>query len=181
VPIINSLFLLPRNPELIAERAQFKSARPWDEAIMLFITPLPFIAMILAGLDVRFGWTEGFPLSAQFLGLMFTILGYGLVSWAMVSNKYFSSTVRIQTERDHRVVSGGPYRYLRHPGYLGMIMASLAMPILLGSFWALIPMLLLGAGYVARSALEDRTLKAELNGYEAYAKQTRYRLVPWLW
>jgi len=114
-------------------------------------------------------------------GLLFTLLGYGLFMWAMASNAYFSEGVRIQSERGHAVASGGPYRFVRHPGYVGVIIAHLATPFLLGSLWALIPSALLAGLFVLRTHLEDKTLTAELDGYEAYTQETRFRLLPGIW
>ncbi len=96
----------------------------------------------------------------------------------MASNAFFAEGVRIQTERGHTVATGGPYCFVRHPGYSGAILSFVATPFLLGSWWALLPALAGSAPYVLRTALEDRTLRAELPGYEAYTQQTRYRLLP---
>jgi protein-S-isoprenylcysteine O-methyltransferase Ste14 len=108
-------------------------------------------------------------------------LGFGLFLWAMASNAYFSEGVRIQEERGHTVATNGPYHYVRHPGYSGAILAQLATPLLLGSIWAVIPSLLSAGFYVIRTYLEDKTLILELPGYSDYVKQTRYRLLPWVW
>jgi len=99
----------------------------------------------------------------------------------MVSNRFFSSVVRIQVDRGHQVVKTGPYRFIRHPAYTGGILAWLATPILLGTLWALLPAALISAGIAIRTALEDRTLRAELSGYQEYSQTTRYRLVPGVW
>jgi len=109
------------------------------------------------------------------------VLGQGLFTWGMVSNKFFSTAVRIQTDRDHTVASGGPYRYVRHPGYVGYITASFATALALGSLWALIPAGLTMCLLVVRTALEDQTLQDELDGYKEYAQQVRYRLLPGVW
>jgi protein-S-isoprenylcysteine O-methyltransferase Ste14 len=99
----------------------------------------------------------------------------------MVSNKFFSTSVRIQMERDHTVASGGPYRYVRHPGYVGYIVSGFAAPLALGSLWALIPAAITLCLLVVRTALEDRTLQDELDGYREYAARVRYRLLPGVW
>jgi len=104
-----------------------------------------------------------------------------LVVWATASNTFFSQVVRIQTERGHTVATGGPYRYLRHPGYFGAILYELAAPILLGSWPALLISSVSAALLVLRTALEDRTLQAELPGYTEYARRVRYRLLPGIW
>jgi len=181
IPVINTPIVLRKNPDLIAERAQVKDTRVWDKVIILCVTLLLYVTLIVAGLDVRFGWSPLIALPIQLLALVFVVVGYGLLSWALVTNKFFSGVARIQKERGHTVVSEGPYRYMRHPGYLGMIMALLAMPFLLGSLWALIPAELATNGYVARTALEDRMLREELVGYKDYARRVRYRLLPGVW
>jgi protein-S-isoprenylcysteine O-methyltransferase Ste14 len=108
-------------------------------------------------------------------------LGYALFLWAMASNAFFAEGVRIQRERGHTVTAGGPYRYVRHPGYVGAILSQAATPFLLGSAWALIPTAASAALYVARTYLEDKTLREELPGYKEYAQQIRYRLLPGVW
>jgi len=113
--------------------------------------------------------------------LLVTVLGYALFLWAMASNAFFAEGVRIQEERGHTVATGGPYRFVRHPGYVGSILATVATPCLLGSPWALIPAIVSGALYVVRTNLEDKTLRQELPGYEQYARQTRHRLLPGVW
>jgi len=109
------------------------------------------------------------------------ILGFVLVFWGMAANTYFSSYVRIQEDRGHTTITSGPYRYVRHPGYLGMIISALVIPLVLGSWWALIPSGLAASVMILRTALEDKTLQEELEGYKEFTQKTRYRLVPWLW
>jgi protein-S-isoprenylcysteine O-methyltransferase Ste14 len=121
------------------------------------------------------------PLASHLAGLVFNLIGYGLFLWAMVSNAFFSEGVRVQEERGHRVATGGPYQYVRHPGYAGAILAGLATPFLLGSLWGLILATVSATLYVIRTGLEDRTLIEELPGYGEYASQTRHRLVPGVW
>jgi protein-S-isoprenylcysteine O-methyltransferase Ste14 len=179
------ILLIPINPELLAERERGLLAEgvpAWDRWIAMLAAGLfPVISWVIAGLDVRFGWTGSLPLVVHALGLLGNLLGYGLFLWAMVSNAFFAEGVRIQEERGHRVATGGPYRYVRHPGYLGAIVALLVTPCLLGSLWAFVPASLAAVLYMVRTALEDRTLMAELPGYQDYAQQTRFRLLPWIW
>ena len=179
------LILIPINPELLAQREKGlleKGVKPWDRWVAFFGGGiLPMASWIVAGLDVRFGWTGPLPLAVHLGGLAAMVLGFAQFLWAMASNAFFAVGVRIQTERGHTVAPGGPSRFVRHPGYSGAILALVATPFLLGSLWALIPALAGSALYVLRTALEDRTLRAELPGYEAFTHQTRYRLVPRVW
>ena len=170
-------------PELIAERGQIgkEDVKDWDRVITT-LNILPSLgAPIVAGLDERFGWSPQLALTVHLIGLAFMVLGQGLFTWSMVSNKFFSTSVRIQMERDHIVASGGPYRYVRHPGYVGYIVSAFATPLALGSLWALIPAAITLCLFVGRTALEDRTLQDELDGYREYAARVRYRLLPGVW
>jgi protein-S-isoprenylcysteine O-methyltransferase Ste14 len=113
--------------------------------------------------------------------LSIAILGFLVTDWAVVSNKFFSGVVRIQKDRGHTVVTTGPYRYVRHPGYVGAILTNIATPVILGSLWALIPAGLVVCITIIRTLFEDRILQEELDGYQSYAKQVRYRLLPNIW
>ncbi len=178
------LILVPINPELLAEREKGmwdKGVKAWDKRITALVGGLMVLTWIVAGLDLRFQWTGTLPLAYHLGGLLVHVLGYALFLWAMASNAFFSEGVRIQTERGHIVATGGPYQIVRHPGYVGAILAELATPFLLGSPWALIPAATLTALYVIRTSLEDRTLMEELSGYREYAQRTRFRLLPGIW
>lgn len=178
----NALILIPRTPELLAERAARRPAvKSWDTLLLSAIGLATLAKYILAGLDVRFGWTAPLPPALQVAALAVAALGYALGTWAMAANAFFSLQYRIQAERGHAVATRGPYRYVRHPGYLGTIAFELATPIALGSLWALIPGALAALLGLARTALEDRALHRELPGYTEYARQTRYRLLPGIW
>jgi protein-S-isoprenylcysteine O-methyltransferase Ste14 len=182
--IAHPLLLIPINPELLAERQKGmldEGVESWDKKITMLSGMMMVLSWVVAGLDYRWGWTPPLPLVVHLAGLLFTILGYGLFLWAMVSNAFFAEGVRIQKERGHTVATGGPYTVVRHPGYVGAITAQMATPFVLGSFWALIPSLILAALFILRTSLEDKTLTAELPGYEAYKEKTRYRLVPGVW
>jgi protein-S-isoprenylcysteine O-methyltransferase Ste14 len=137
--------------------------------------------LIVAGFDDRWSWSPPQAVAVQIAAFVAVALGDVLFAWAMASNMFFSSVVRIQQDRGHTVQSGGPYRFVRHPGYLGTIVPTLATPLALGSLWAFIPAGLLTAVMVVRTALEDKTLRDELAGYTEYAQRTRYRLVPGVW
>ena len=178
--LIINVLILPA--ELIAERGQPRdNVKRWDR-VLTSIAGLPTLAVpILAGLDQRYEWSPQLVPAIHLIGLAFFALGQGLFSWAMASNKYFSTLVRIQTERGHTVATGGPYRFIRHPGYVGYSVSFLAMPLALGSLWAVIPAALMACLLVVRTSLEDRTLREELPGYEEYFERVRYRLLPGVW
>jgi len=179
--LIVNVLVMP--PEVIAERGRTdkKDIKDWDR-VLTTLSILPTLGVpIVAGLDERWGWSPQLALTVHLLGLAFIVLGQGLFTWGMVSNKFFSTAVRIQAERDHTVATGGPYRYVRHPGYVGFIVASFATALALGSLWALIPAALMMVLLIVRTALEDRTLQEELSGYKEYAERVRYRLLPGIW
>ena len=180
---VNGFVLLRIDPELIAERARRQhEAKGWDKLLTKVFGLPAFLAIpIVAGLDVRFGWSGDLPLPVYPAAAAVWTLGFALISWAMASNRFFSTVVRIQQEREHTVVSSGPYRYVRHPGYVGVIVMLLVTPPLLGSWWALVPVACSMLVLIVRTVLEDRTLRAELAGYRDYAKRVRYRLLPGVW
>jgi protein-S-isoprenylcysteine O-methyltransferase Ste14 len=177
-----ALVVIPRNPELLAERVRpKKGTKTWDTIILSIYGLITIARYIAAGLDVRFGWTTGISVPVQVVALIIAVAGYGLVVWATGTNAYFSQTARIQSERGHKVVSGGPYHFVRHPGYIGVILFELASAIMLGSWWALVLSGVSSLLFIVRTALEDRMLHDELPGYADYARQTRYRLFPGIW
>jgi protein-S-isoprenylcysteine O-methyltransferase Ste14 len=176
------IIMLRFNPDLMAERlSPPKGAKAWDRAIVSILRLTQLARYILAGLDLRYGWTVGFPLTAQVAAVAVCILSIALFAWAMASNIFFSQVVRIQSERGHAVARGGPYRYVRHPGYVGAILFDVALSALFGSWWALIAGGVCAILLIIRTALEDRTLQAELTGYADYTRQVRYRLLPGIW
>lgn len=180
--VINALILLRVNPEVIAERARVrKETKGWDRTMTKAILVCTIAMFVVAGLDWRFAWPPTVPLWLWLVALVLLILGSALSSWAMISNTYFATTVSIQEDRGHTVVSGGPYRYVRHPAYSGWILSNLVTPLVLATLWAIIPAALVAVGFIIRTALEDKTLLAELDGYKTYAGRVRYRLVPGMW
>jgi protein-S-isoprenylcysteine O-methyltransferase Ste14 len=177
-----AIVILRFNPDLLAERlGPRRGAKPWDLVIMSSLGLVQLARYIVAGLDQRYGWTGGLPVAAQMAALAACALGYALVVWATASNPFFSQIVRIQSERGHAVVTGGPYRIVRHPAYAGAIVYELAVPVLLASWWAMVASGLNAILLILRTALEDRSLQAELAGYVDYARQVRHRLLPGIW
>ena len=141
----------------------------------------PLLTLLVAGLDKRFGWSPALPPVVHVIALLVMFFGMIITTWAIVSNAFFSGYVRIQEERGHQVASGGPYRYVRHPGYLGGILFNLASPFMLGTLWALVPALLTVVVVVIRTNREDKTLQLELDGYDDYSRQVSFRLLPGVW
>jgi protein-S-isoprenylcysteine O-methyltransferase Ste14 len=173
-----------RHPDLLAERARFlqhDDAKSWDKLLSPLVGLGGGLVPLVAGFDARFDLSPTFPLAVEFLALAVFLAGYMLASYALMTNRFFSGMVRIQTERGHRVVSSGPYRWMRHPGYSGALLSYLATPFFLDSVWALLPAVLLAVVLVIRTRLEDRTLQDELEGYCEYTRRVPYRLVPGIW
>ena len=183
--ILSRVLVYKKAPDLIKERSTYTSAegvKPWDKKLVPWIAIyLPLVTLIVAGLNERFGWLPEVPLWLSWVSLVVILLGYAFGIWAMLSNPFFSAVVRIQTDRGHVTVEAGPYRYVRHPGYSSGIFTWLAIPLLLGSFWALIPAVVACGLTVLRTKLEDQTLIEELSGYREYTQRTRYRLLPGVW
>ncbi len=179
--LANGLWSLRRNPEVINERGRIgTNAKSWDKVIGVFYTVFLFGTFILAGLDARNAWSAA-PLWVEWLGGVLFALSLALTFWVMTANTFLSTFVRIQDERGHTAVTGGPYRFVRHPMYAGILLLSLGMPLLLGSWWALIPGVLNIALFFVRTSLEDRTLQAELPGYKEYVEEVHFRLIPGIW
>lgn len=171
-----------QHPGLTAERQNVESlqnAKAWDKVLApLMAVSISFPMVIVAGLDHRFNWTTEFPLWLSLTGFSLIALGYAFAAWAVAENRFFSSMVRIQTERGHAVCDSGPYRLVRHPGYAGNMLALFGIVLALSSLWTLIPTLVALTITVIRTSLEDQTLQEELPGYRNYAQRVRYRLLP---
>ena len=171
-----------RHPGLLAERQTIYKApgvKPWDKVLSpLMAVSASFPLVIVAGLDHRFRWSPAFPTWLNVLGLILIAAGYAFAVWALAENRFFSSVVRIQTDRGHVVCDSGPYRIVRHPGYAGNILPLPGIALALSSSWTLIPAAVALTIAVVRTALEDRTLQEELPGYREYAQRVRYRLIP---
>ncbi len=170
-------------PDLISERIHpGPGMKWWDKVFYAFYVPLFLIQWALACLDGgRYLWSPPFPVWVYVLAYALYALSMWITLWAMMTNKFFSSVVRIQADRGQYVVTGGPYRFVRHPGYVGGFLMFVAIPVCLGSLWALLPLALLLPVMIIRTYLEDKTLQEELPGYKEYTKKTRYRLLPGVW
>jgi len=178
------LWLRRRDPGLLKERMTGRmrpDVKSWDRTIIRAYSALLSVMLLIAPLDaVRFRWSR-VPLPAQGLALVAMLAAWSLVIWAFRENAFLAECVRIQTERGHTVCTTGPYRIVRHPMYAAVILTILCVPVLLGSLFALIPAGHIAALFVLRTALEDRTLQAELPGYADYARAVRWKLVPGIW
>ncbi|MGD8719482.1 MAG: isoprenylcysteine carboxylmethyltransferase family protein [Candidatus Zixiibacteriota bacterium] len=177
-----AILLIPTRPELLAERSGVKAGtKRWDLVLAPLLAYSSLIAALVAAFDFRWGWSPPFPPVIHVAGLAVAAAGSAFTAWAMYTNRFFAATVRIQTDRGHEVVSAGPYRLVRHPGYLGAAVYMLGLPLMLGSFWAAVPVAVGLITCFVRTSLEDRTLRRELPGYEDYARRVRRRLVPGVW
>jgi protein-S-isoprenylcysteine O-methyltransferase Ste14 len=181
--LISAAVLIPHRPDMLAERSQVrKGTKSWDcvlaPAILLLGT---FAVLVTAGLDARFRWTGTIPNGLWELGLALGFASQMFVLWAMASNPFFAATVRIQDDRGHTVTSGGPYSLVRHPGYAGSLIYTLAVPLVLCSWWTYLPALLTITLIIVRTGLEDHTLKNELPGYQEYTARVHYRLIARVW
>ncbi len=174
------------NPELLNHRGQWnkkKDTKPWDKVLLVLFGIVGFyILPVVVGLDIRFQWS--------YLAIHFTVAGAGVVlflvgsviiHWAMIVNTHFETSVRIQNDRDHKVITAGPYKIVRHPGYVGAILWAVATPLIIGSVVGIIPAVIAGLVLIIRTWLEDKTLHSELNGYVEYAARVKYRLLPGIW
>jgi protein-S-isoprenylcysteine O-methyltransferase Ste14 len=174
-----------RHPGLLAERQNIENiqnAKAWDKVLApLMAVSVGYFMVLVAGLDHRYSWSSEFPAWLIVIGLILISLGYAFASWALAENRFFSSVVRIQMDRGHVVCDSGPYRFVRHPGYAGNVLALFGIVLALNSLWTLIPAALASIIAVIRTELEDRTLQEELPGYRDYARRVRYRLIPWIY
>jgi protein-S-isoprenylcysteine O-methyltransferase Ste14 len=173
---------IPRRPELLAERSGLQQGtKKWDLVLAPLTAYGTVVTAIVAALDVRFAWSAGFGVGVHLLGFALVAASFAVVLLAMLSNPFFAATVRIQTERGHNVANAGPYRFVRHPGYAGILLFHAGMPALLGSAWAYIATSGGILALIVRTALEDGTLRRELPGYPEYMARVRYRLIPRIW
>jgi protein-S-isoprenylcysteine O-methyltransferase Ste14 len=182
--IVSNIIQYRYNPSLLIQRLKIKreGSKTWDEVLMRVnnLTALLLLPTV-AGLDVgRYNWSNlGLPY--VILGVVSIVFSSVLINWAMIENPYFETTVRIQDDRDHYVISTGPYAIVRHPGYLSGILWMASVPLILGSLFALVPFALYAFLMILRTYLEDKTLQDELSGYTEYAEKVKYRIFPGIW
>jgi len=176
------IILARRAPETLKQRgALHAGVKTFDKIFAAVWLALVLITPLVAGFDaVRFTWSS-MPIAALYVGVAIIAVMSIFGTWAMVENEHFEQFVRIQTDRKHRVVTSGPYRIVRHPGYAGSVLGALGVPLMLGSWWTFAPAGAVVFLFILRTALEDQTLRKELEGYEVYAQRTRFRLLPGIW
>jgi protein-S-isoprenylcysteine O-methyltransferase Ste14 len=182
--LISTAVLFKLNPELISIRLKRKreGSKSWDE-ILMRVTNLWILIIVtsIAGLDVgRYKWLE-LDIWLILPGFLLLTISTILLNWAMVVNRHFESTVRIQKDRGHKVITTGPYKIVRHPGYLAGILSIISIPLIIGSGFTFIPVGIYIILVSIRTLLEDRTLQIELDGYSDYTKKVKYRLFPGIW
>jgi protein-S-isoprenylcysteine O-methyltransferase Ste14 len=182
--LAGTIILYKLNPQLLVQRLKRKreGSKKWDE-ILVQVSNLTIIILIpiIAGLDVgRYQWSN-LNVNFAWIGLVFIGISSVLLNDAMINNKHFEPTVRIQKERDHKVVTSGPYGIIRHPGYLAGILFAIAIPLLIGSLFSFVGVGIYSFLMIVRTWLEDKTLQEELEGYKEYSNHTRYRLFPGIW
>lgn len=183
ITVFNAIYMVRYIPGLVNQRGEHRDGtKTWDLILLFpFFTIPVFLFPVVAGLDVgRYKWT-GMNHAILVLAVFLYIFADFINLWAMKVNRHFEGTVRIQEDRDHKVISSGPYRFIRHPGYLSMAIALIAPSLILGSVWSLIPAALTIIILIIRTKLEDDFLKKELNGYLEYANKVKYRLLPGIW
>ena len=184
VILLQGVYLQRYNPALLAERAEFaprQGVETWDLVLSGVARVSLLGILVVSGLDRRFGWTGGLPVGLQLAALLFGLAGGALIVWALVSNRNAAVYARLQEERGHSVATSGPYRFVRHPFYVGVLIYAFSIPLALGSLWALILSVLVATLFIIKTGKEDQMLRSDLDGYQAYADQVRYRLLPGIW
>jgi protein-S-isoprenylcysteine O-methyltransferase Ste14 len=183
ISVLLNSFALKNNDELAAERSEVKSGtKSWDKIILGLSAVTLIMTYIVAGLDSgRFQWSPRFHWGINAIGVILVLLGEIIFLLAQKQNKFFSSLMRIQTDRWHTVCDTGIYKIIRHPAYFGNIITAIGIPLILGSLWGFIPSVVSILLTLIRTSLEDKTLINELDGYRDYTYKTRYRLLPYIW
>jgi protein-S-isoprenylcysteine O-methyltransferase Ste14 len=171
-----------RDPEQLQERRRpGAGVKSWDKVILPLYSLLLLVLFPVCGLDAGRFRATSMPPAVKGIGWLAMILAGWIILRVMAVNTYASRTARIQRDRGQTVVTGGPYRFVRHPMYLGIIVLFLSIPLALGSGWGLIPAGAIGLLYILRTALEDRMLADGLPGYREFMQRTRHRLFPGIW
>ncbi len=179
--VLSSAYLSRTNPEIFVARGKVgRGTKAWDKVLVTLILAAYLAIFLVAALDARYGWSSVSNLMVAFGYVLFTSW-YVLLTWSYSVNPYAEPSVRIQTDRGQKVIDRGPYAIVRHPLYFAGGFLVAGMPLALGSFWALVPVAFGTVVIIVRTALEDRALQNELEGYRDYATRVRYRLIPGIW
>jgi protein-S-isoprenylcysteine O-methyltransferase Ste14 len=179
--VVAGLYLWCVNPEVVVARIRFhRGTKRWDRILLCFLVPAVYAVFLVSALDYGRHWWP-VPWWVCGIGYVLLLVGVGILTWAQAVNRFFERTVRIQTDRGHKVIDTGPYAIVRHPGYVGFMLFFVGSALCLGSLWALIPAGLASALLLPRTRWEDQTLQAELPGYQEYAQRVRYKLIPGVW
>lgn len=182
--VVSRVLVSRKYPDLLAERGKFlkhANAQPWDKLLAPLVGLGGNLVPVTVGLEALYGQRFVFSLPVKLIAMILFLAGMLWSSYALMENRYFSGMVRLQSERGHQVITGGPYRFMRHPGYAGALLAYLTAPLFLDSLWTYLPVALVLFVIVIRTRLEDHFLQAELPGYKEYAQKVRYRLIPGIW
>lgn len=182
--VVSRVLVARKYPGLLAERGKFlehKDAQSWDKVLAPLVGLGGNLVPLVVGLEAYYGQLVDFSLTLELAAIILYLTGFAWGSYALLENRFFSGMVRLQTDRGHQVVSGGSYRFMRHPGYAGALLTYLAIPVFMDSVWAFLPAVLMLIVLVIRTRLEDKFLQAELTGYAEYAQKVRYRLLPGIW
>ena len=181
--LIIGLILLKKTSKLLNERGKMQEGtKQFDKYIILtyFLFAI-VITPFVAGIDIRLNIIQSLPTFYLYIGIVLYFFSAIFSTWPMLHNPFFEGTVRIQKEKNHKVMNTGPYKIMRHPGYFGMLLGSIAIPFALGSVLAFLPLLVMIILIFIRTYYEDQTLQKELTGYAEYCKEVKYRLIPFMW
>ncbi|MDD3281257.1 MAG: isoprenylcysteine carboxylmethyltransferase family protein [Bacteroidales bacterium] len=181
--LIIGILLYKKSPKLLNDRGKMQEGtKQFDKYIILtyFLFAI-IITPLIAGIDKRLNLSEVLPFYYLYVGIILYIISAIFSTWPMLYNPFFEGTVRIQKEKHHYVITTGPYKIVRHPGYLGMLFGSISLPFALGSLLAFIPLFIMIILIFVRTYYEDTTLQKEFTGYSEYCKKVKYRLIPFIW
>lgn len=183
INMLNIILLYRYNLPLLNERGKRKKDIKKEEKIIipLMLSFTYFIPSIFAGIEFRIVNASYSKPIYIIIGISILVISSILENWSMLVNKHFEKNIRIQNDRNHVVVTKGPYKYIRHPGYLSYILRLIAFPLILGSLLSIVPIIIGVIIHIIRTYIEDTALKKELNGYNEYVKKTKYRLIPLIW
>lgn len=182
ISMITLIVMLIRHPNTLSERGKkHDDTPPWDKVLLALYVPLAFYGIyIVAGLDVRYNGTY-LDIVSMIIGILLFIISAIFMIWLILENEHFESTARIQKDRNQTVITTGPYRIIRHPGYTSIILWAISVPLIFGSILSGMVSLIIIAVIILRTYLEDTMLQKELSGYRTYCTQVKYRLIPFLW